>query len=523
MFYYYYYRCALDNRTALHEAVLSCNTAAVQKLYEYGAITTLCDVNQRTPLHYAAMSDYELRDIIFTLVQREFSFEDKWKQTPLHYLIYKKHNGLANLFTSSKHGCNMCIVYDIRRSIVDPKSIHDRPVEIIPEIQDIPKRIEVPSSAWTFKYVPPAQDPEEAAAAAASKSDDGIESAAPADRYGFLLKEGEESKYQLSESEKRAEEKLSIEWSQYIKDWDRAIQRNGKEIKEKCVLGIPDKVRGEVWKRFLNVNELLERQRHTYDLLSTVIARPEEALQIDLDIKRSHMDHAFFTVHYSYGQVKMFNVMRAYSIYDPVVGYTQGMSDIAGFLLMYMREEEAFWAFTQLMFDPRWHMQQFFTDRFPQLEVFSYIQNRLLERHFPDIARHMTKVEFDPYAIQPHAMEWYMDLFIRVLPYEYVIRIIDVVLSRGINAIFMFAMAIFKILHDPLMKTDSFPYLMRDLKNPYTLFPRKNPKDADSTLTPDEFVKIAMKYKVKSKQISEFIAEFPAFKQARMKKKNGGM
>lgn len=476
------------------------------------------------------MSDYELRDIIAILVQREFSFSDKWGLTPLHYLIYKKHSAITNLFTSSRHGCNVCIVYDIRRSVLanqDKKGQvrGEAEVEVMPEVNEVPARISFPSTAWTYHFAPPsaeggASDNSGAVpASSASQKQAPEEAGKELDRYGFIIKEGEESKFDISEDARQLEEKLSIEWSLYLKDWEHAMQRsNGKELKQKCELGIPDKVRGEVWKRFLGVAELSARQPYTYDLLSSGTARPEAALQIDLDIKRSHMDHAFFTVHYSFGQVKMFNVMRAYSLYDPVVGYTQGMSDIAGLLLMYMTEQEAFWAFTQLMFDPAWHMQRFFTDGFPQLEVFSFVQNKFLERYFPEIVKHMAKVDFDPYAIQPHAMEWYMDLFIRILPFEYVIRIIDVLLSRGIHAIFKFALAVFRILHDQLMKTDSFPYLMRDLKNPYPLFPRKAPGDKDSSLSPDEFVKIAMKFKVTSKQVKAYMDDFEAYKRAKMAK-----
>ena len=523
----------------------------VQVLYEYGANSTLCDVHQRTPLHYAAMSAYELRDIISILVQREFSFADRWGLTPLHYLIYRKHNTMTNLFTSSKHGCNMCIVYDIRRSVLEHQHQRNRsPSVAVPvsplvssssssvvsvatddmtttlEIREVPQRIVVPATAWVYRYVPPPAEADSPHSSSSSGGGGGSNGGGGDDeekeldgteinnlnRYGFYITE-EENK-EMSEEQRRTEERLSLEWSRYLKDWERSLQR--KDLWTRCEQGIPDGVRGEVWKAFLNVRELAARQPYTYRLLATATARPETALQIDLDIKRSHMDHAFFSKHYSRGQVAMFDVMRAYSLYDPVVGYTQGMSDIAGFLLMYMQEEEAFWAFTQLMFDPAWHMQQFFTDGFPQLECFSYVQNRLLEKNFPKIIAHMRKVEFDPYAIQPHAMEWYMDLFIRILPFEYVIRIMDVLMSRGIAAIFCFAMAIFEILSEDILKTDSFPYLMRDLKNPYPLFPRKSPSDKNSTLSPDDFVKIAMNTKVTPKKVEKYIAEFPAFKSARM-------
>ena len=39
----------------------------------------------------------------------------------------------------------------------------------------------------------------------------------------------------------------------------------------------------------------------------------------------------------------------AYSLYNSELGYCQGMSQIAALLLMYMDEEEAFWALSVLM------------------------------------------------------------------------------------------------------------------------------------------------------------------------------
>ena len=54
-------------------------------------------------------------------------------------------------------------------------------------------------------------------------------------------------------------------------------------------------------------------------------------------------------------------------MYNTEIGYTQGMNQIVAFLLFYLPEEEAFWAFCQLMTGPRWTMHGFFCPGFPKL------------------------------------------------------------------------------------------------------------------------------------------------------------
>ena len=47
----------------------------------------------------------------------------------------------------------------------------------------------------------------------------------------------------------------------------------------------------------------------------------------------------------------------AYSMYNQEIGYCQGMSQLAALLLIYLNEEEdAFWALSALMSDPRFAM-----------------------------------------------------------------------------------------------------------------------------------------------------------------------
>ena len=50
------------------------------------------------------------------------------------------------------------------------------------------------------------------------------------------------------------------------------------------------------------------------------------------------------------GKNKLYNVLKAYSILDPELGYTQGMNFIVAMLLMNIHDEEdSFWCFTYIM------------------------------------------------------------------------------------------------------------------------------------------------------------------------------
>ena len=78
--------------------------------------------------------------------------------------------------------------------------------------------------------------------------------------------------------------------------------------------------------------------------------------QIDLDVNRTYRDHISFRERYGVKQRSLFNILCAYSVYNSEVGYCQGMSQIAALLLLYMNEEDAFWALAQLMTHHRYGM-----------------------------------------------------------------------------------------------------------------------------------------------------------------------
>lgn len=66
---------------------------------------------------------------------------------------------------------------------------------------------------------------------------------------------------------------------------------------------------------------------------------------------RTFPTHPYFSAHLGAGQLSLFNLLKAYSLLDKEVGYCQGISFVAGVLLLHMSEEQAFEMLKFLMYD----------------------------------------------------------------------------------------------------------------------------------------------------------------------------
>ena len=66
---------------------------------------------------------------------------------------------------------------------------------------------------------------------------------------------------------------------------------------------------------------------------------------------RTFPTHPYFSAQLGAGQLSLYNILKAYSLLDQEVGYCQGLSFVAGVLLLHMSEEEAFKMLKFLMFD----------------------------------------------------------------------------------------------------------------------------------------------------------------------------
>jgi hypothetical protein len=150
----------------------------------------------------------------------------------------------------------------------------------------------------------------------------------------------------------------------------------------------------------------------------------------------------------------LFNVLRAYAVLDPDVGYCQGMSDVVGFLLMYVPEEDAFWILVELLNNPKYAMSGMYVTGFPRLKQMQWIFDQLFEKMVPKAYKHLV-CEFENGIIDFKAGEnitslyyttkWFMCWFIDGLPFALLVRLWDMFLWKGSDFIYTVAITSMKL------------------------------------------------------------------------------
>lgn len=207
-------------------------------------------------------------------------------------------------------------------------------------------------------------------------------------------------------------------------------------------------------------------------------------------------------------------VLKAYSIYDPAVGYVQGLNFIAAPLLLYCRDEEAFSLLVKLMKTD--NMRSMFLPDMPGLHIRLYQFDRLVEDRLPAIHVHLARVGVNS---SMYASQWFLTLFAYKFPVSLVVRIFDIVLLDGLDSVLKFAIALVqKNAQQILSRTkleDLLDYLKEGLFSVYQNERVKSPGAAgifgsqeEATYRDDEFVEDAMDVEVDSARLIQFETEY---------------
>lgn len=127
-------------------------------------------------------------------------------------------------------------------------------------------------------------------------------------------------------------------YSALVKDYQQTAARLPTLLANKIRKGIPPPLRGVVWQSMSGARDAtLEDAFERY----TGESSPYEGL-IGKDLGRSFPGVDMFRDPDGDGQRALGRVLKCYSIYDPKVGYCQGLALLVGPLLMHMSDKAAF-------------------------------------------------------------------------------------------------------------------------------------------------------------------------------------
>uniref|UniRef100_A0A452SIR6 TBC1 domain family member 1 n=1 Tax=Ursus americanus TaxID=9643 RepID=A0A452SIR6_URSAM len=236
--------------------------------------------------------------------------------------------------------------------------------------------------------------------------------------------------------------------------WQKAILQQilllRMEKENQKLQGVPRHLRGEIWK-FLAEQYRLQHQFPSkqqpkdtpYKELLKRLTSQQHAILIDLG--RTFPTHPYFSAQLGAGQLSLYNILKAYSLLDQEVGYCQGLSFVAGILLLHMGEEEAFNMLKFLMFEMGLRKQ--YRPDMIILQIQMYQLSRLLHDYHRDLYNHLEEHEIGPSL---YAAPWFLTVFASQFPLGFVARVFDMIFLQGSEVIFKVALSLLGS-HKPLI------------------------------------------------------------------------
>ncbi|XP_067160305.1 TBC1 domain family member 8B isoform X1 [Apteryx mantelli] len=208
-----------------------------------------------------------------------------------------------------------------------------------------------------------------------------------------------------------------------------------KKTRDLVVRGIPETLRGELWLLFSGaVNDMASNPGYYTELVEKSLGTCTLATdEIERDLRRSLPEHPAFQSDTGISALR--RVLTAYAYRNPQIGYCQAMNILTSVLLLYAKEEEAFWLLVAVC---ERMLPDYFNRRIIGALVDQAVFEELIRVHLPQLTDHMTDMTF----FSSVSLSWFLTLFISVLPIESAVNVVDCFFYDGIKAILQLGLTV---------------------------------------------------------------------------------
>jgi len=221
--------------------------------------------------------------------------------------------------------------------------------------------------------------------------------------------------------------------------------------------GLSYEVRCVAWQLASQSIEILESNRGVYYSL--------------LDEESSYMDNIHMDLERTWpffqGEIPeeiktgTVNILKAYSVKDDVIGYAQGVNYVAAALIYVgMEEESAFWLLMRIM--KGYSLERLYPSQFTVMSECFEKFDQLLQLYVPRVFDHLdTELGVSSsYYVQ----QWFQTIFLYSQRLELSLRVIDLLVSRQVEALFAVGLSIMTLSQDKLLQIHSFPQALSYLR-----------------------------------------------------------
>ena len=216
------------------------------------------------------------------------------------------------------------------------------------------------------------------------------------------------------------------------------VQSRYRSKATRC-LEVPPYLQGVFWKSLVLTDKIDLISEEEYE---GYLAQEDFKFQSEIrrDINRTFPNLKFFQEVNSLGQAQLFNVLKAYSVFNPEVGYCQGMGFIVGLLLSHMNEVDTFNVLVALMRpDGEYNMQGLYKPGLPLLNEYLAQLDRMIDNDFPRLADHFATLGIETSMF---ASQWILTLLVYNLEWAQAKLIFNLFLVFKIDVILKFSIFI---------------------------------------------------------------------------------
>uniref|UniRef100_A0AAY4B1Q1 TBC1 domain family member 8B n=1 Tax=Denticeps clupeoides TaxID=299321 RepID=A0AAY4B1Q1_9TELE len=245
----------------------------------------------------------------------------------------------------------------------------------------------------------------------------------------------------ISLKEKMKEQSWQIHFAEYGRGTSMFCTKKTRDL---IVRGVPEMLRGELWMLFSGaVNDMATHPGYYTELVEASLGASSLATdEIERDLHRSLPDHPAFQSDTGISALR--RVLTAYAYRNPKIGYCQAMNILTSVLLLYAKEEEAFWLLVAVC---ERMLPDYFNRRIIGALVDQAVFEDLIRVRLTQLTEHMTDLTF----FSSVSLSWFLTLFISVLPIESAVNVVDCFFYDGIKAILQLGLATLDYNMDALL------------------------------------------------------------------------